>query len=211
MTARNASTARCAAVWTVATAVAAALAAWLVPVLGGTYGVLTGPEPAFDRLLVLGCAGVALAALAWLWVLTTAVVVEALRGRPGSARGVPGPLRRLVLAACGVAIAAGLAVPAHASPTEVQHDRTPQTAAVVIAGLPLPERALGSAHPPAPEVVTVQPGDTLWAIAHRDLGPAAGDAAITARWHEIYALNRTVIGADPDLIQPAQRLRLPAR
>ena len=30
------------------------------------------------------------------------------------------------------------------------------------------------------------------------------------RWPEIYALNDAAIGADPDLIHPATRLRLPA-
>ena len=210
MTARTASTARCVAVWTIATAAAAVLAAWLVAALGGAYDELTTPEPAFDRLLVLLCGGAAVAAVAWLWLLTTAVVLEALRGRPRATPGVPGPLRRLILTACGVAALGGLTAPAHAAPADAQYDRRPQTAAVVIAGLPLPERAVGSAHPPAPEVVEVRPGDTLWAIAHRDLGPAATDAAVTARWHEIYELNRTTIGADPDLIQPAQRLRLPA-
>ena len=187
------------------TASTAALAAWLLAVLSGARSVLSTPEPAFDRLLVLVCAGAALVGVVWLWLLATAVVVEALRGRPGPVPGVPAPLRRLVLAACGVAVVAGLAAPAHATPAEVHRDRTPQTAAVVIAGLPLPDRAVA----PPPEIVEVRPGDTLWAIARRDLGSAADDAAVIARWHEIYELNRTVIGADPDLIQPAQRLRLP--
>jgi nucleoid-associated protein YgaU len=52
--------------------------------------------------------------------------------------------------------------------------------------------------------VTVQAGDTLWGLAEEHLGN--GD-----RWPEIYALNRAVVGADPDVIQPAQRLRLPAK
>ena len=57
----------------------------------------------------------------------------------------------------------------------------------------------------------MSPGDTLWDLAGADLGPGADAAAIDARWREIYALNRGVIGPDPDLIQPAQRLRLPAQ
>ncbi|MCW2774689.1 MAG: hypothetical protein JWN91_3015 [Nocardioides sp.] len=209
MTTRTASTARCAAVWTIATAAAALAGRLLVGVLDEAGGAPTAPEPSFDRLLVLVCAGAALVAVAWLWLLTTAVVAEALRGRPRSMPGVPGPLRRLVLTACGVAALAGLAAPAHASPAEVHRDHTPQTAAVVIAGLPLPDRAVASPDRAHPGVVEVRPGDTLWAIAQRELGPQADDAAITARWHEIYEVNRTVIGADPDLIQPAQRLRLP--
>jgi nucleoid-associated protein YgaU len=35
------------------------------------------------------------------------------------------------------------------------------------------------------------------------------DAAIDRRWREIYAANRAVVGPDPDLIRPGERLRLP--
>ena len=63
-------------------------------------------------------------------------------------------------------------------------------------------RSSVAAHPRHRPVVTVHDGDSLWSIADEHLG--AGD-----RWPEIYALNRSVVGADPDLIRPAQRLRLP--
>jgi len=53
------------------------------------------------------------------------------------------------------------------------------------------------------ETTTVQRGDTLSALAGRYLGD-------TARWREIYVLNRAVIGDDPDLILPGQLLTLPA-
>jgi hypothetical protein len=204
MTAPSRSTARAAAVGTTATAAAAVLADRLLGVLAGARAALVAPDPAFDRLLVLVCAAAALVAVIWLWLLTTAVVLEALRGRPRTTPGVPAPVRRIVLSACGVAVIAGLSAPAHAAPSEAPRDRTPQTAASVIAGLRLPDRAVAA----PPVVVEVRHGDTLWEVARRDLGPGADDAAITARWHEIYALNRTVVGADPDLIQPAQRLRL---
>lgn len=49
---------------------------------------------------------------------------------------------------------------------------------------------------------TVQSGDSLSRIAKRELGDAN-------RWREIYELNREVIGGNPDLIHPGQRLRLP--
>jgi resuscitation-promoting factor RpfA len=57
----------------------------------------------------------------------------------------------------------------------------------------------------------VAPGDTLWDIAARQL-PTDGrsNAAIADHWQRIYAANRTVIGADPDLILPGMRLVLPA-
>ena len=37
----------------------------------------------------------------------------------------------------------------------------------------------------------------------------AGPDEIAARWRAIYRLNRTLIGADPNLILPGQRLVLP--
>ena len=189
---------RCLAVAVAATAVAAALLSWLAP-------VALAPGPGFDGQLVRLSAAVATVATGWLWVATAAVLVEALRGGAWRARGVPAPVRRVLLTACGVAVVAGLAVPAVAA---TGRPGPPQTAASVvataIAGLPLPDRPQGPAHArPHGEVVTVHAGDSLWSIADERLG--VGD-----RWSEIYALNRTVVGADPDLIQPAQRLRLPA-
>ncbi|MEV6210899.1 transglycosylase family protein [Kitasatospora sp. NPDC051914] len=57
---------------------------------------------------------------------------------------------------------------------------------------------------PVPEVgratYTVQPGDTLSGIA-ADRGTAGG-------WEQLYANNREVVGADPDLILPGQQLQL---
>ena len=60
------------------------------------------------------------------------------------------------------------------------------------------------AAPPAPaaKTYTVAPGDTLWAIAKKQLG--AGN-----RWPEIYEKNRAVIGDNPDRIKPGQVLTIP--
>lgn len=57
--------------------------------------------------------------------------------------------------------------------------------------------------PPVPKTYTVRPGDNLWAIAKKILGDGA-------KWRDIYALNKSVIGADPNKIRPGQVLRLPA-
>lgn len=57
--------------------------------------------------------------------------------------------------------------------------------------------------------VVVRPGDSLWAIVGRHLGPDATDGAIATEWPRWYAANRAVIGADPDLIHPGQRLAPP--
>jgi nucleoid-associated protein YgaU len=187
---------RCLAVALAATAAAGTLVGWLAPV---ALAPADGPDGALVRL----CAVVGTAATAWLWLVTLVVLVEALRGGDRQVRGVPAPVRRALLAACGVAVVAGLAAPAGA--TTGRQD-PPQTAASVvasaIAGLPLPDRPHGPAHPRPRPVVTVHDGDSLWSIADEHLG-AGG------RWPEIYALNRSVVGADPDLIRAAQRLRLP--
>ena len=66
------------------------------------------------------------------------------------------------------------------------------------------------ASPPADEpAVRVRPGDSLWLIAARRLGPSAEPADIAAAWPRWYAANREVIGADPDLIRPGQLLSPP--
>jgi hypothetical protein len=58
--------------------------------------------------------------------------------------------------------------------------------------------------------IVVQPGDSLWRVVAADLGPRATPTRIAAVWPRWYAANRTTIGADPDLIQPGERLRAPA-
>lgn len=63
--------------------------------------------------------------------------------------------------------------------------------------LRLPRRST----PPQPDVVIVQPGESLWSIAERELGDGE-------RWPEIYRRNHSQI-ADPDEIDAGWRLRIP--
>jgi nucleoid-associated protein YgaU len=58
--------------------------------------------------------------------------------------------------------------------------------------------------------VVVVKGDTLWDIAAARLGAGATNSEIAAEWPRWYGENREVIGHDPDLILPGQRL-LPPR
>ncbi|MEO7981021.1 MAG: hypothetical protein ABI807_09045 [Sporichthyaceae bacterium] len=58
--------------------------------------------------------------------------------------------------------------------------------------------------------VVVRRGDSLWEIAARHLGADAGPAEVAAEWPRWYAANRAVIGGDPDLLRPGQRLAPPA-
>ena len=205
---------RCLVVWTAATAglgaTAVAAHASLAHISLTTTALRRTP---LDVALTQVAALALLACALWLWAATTAVVVEVLRGGAGAgrdARGVPPGVRRMVLAACGVALVGGLAQPSYAH-TAHGH-RSP------LVGLPLPDRAVAAPLRPtslragAPErPIRVQPGDTLWSLAARDLPPGSPDASIARRWHAIYAANRSVIGPDPDVIDPGQRLRLPGK
>lgn len=195
---------RAALLWLAVSAGTAGVTATAGPAVGRVR-----PDAAFADLLVGGCAGAAVVAAAALWLAAAEVAWQQLRspgttGRPG--RRV-GPVRALLLAACGVAAIAG---PATASGGEGP--------APSLDGLPLPDRATGSATSPGDpgepgghqqRTVQVRRGDNLWAIAARTLGPGASAAEVASYWHRVHALNAGVIGPDPDLLQPGQQLRLP--
>ncbi|OLE32541.1 MAG: hypothetical protein AUG45_09975 [Ktedonobacter sp. 13_1_20CM_3_54_15] len=56
---------------------------------------------------------------------------------------------------------------------------------------------------PTPGLYTVQPGDSLFAIAQRFYGDGN-------QWHRIYDYcNKQVIGQDPNLIRPGEVLYIP--
>ena len=80
-----------------------------------------------------------------------------------------------------------------------------------LVGLRLPDRPVAAPRrvPARSATVVVRPGETLWAIAARALPAGASNAQIAracAQWH---AANRDVIGDDPNLIFPTQRLAPP--
>jgi nucleoid-associated protein YgaU len=159
-----------------------------------------------------------------------------LPGRVGStaariaAHVTPALLRRLLQAALGVSMFSGpLAGPALAAPVAA-----PAAAPAPWGHLPELDRPAAGEAPWRPasdpsgsaardvtgaragstaatERVVVQRGDTLWAIAARALGAGVAEAEIARAWPRWYAANRSVVGADPDLIQPGQVLRPPAR
>jgi len=58
--------------------------------------------------------------------------------------------------------------------------------------------------------VEVKPGDTLWSLAARELGPHASELDIALAWPQWFELNRNVIGRDPDLLLPGTVLTVPA-
>jgi nucleoid-associated protein YgaU len=59
------------------------------------------------------------------------------------------------------------------------------------------------------DVVAVRPGDSLWTLAARHLGPGATAAQVADAWPRWWAANRDVVGDDPDLLRPGQLLRPP--
>ncbi len=203
---------RCLCVWLTVTVAALATCCSVIDT-AQTLAHLAIWRGSFEDLVVaiaaftlLGCAG-------WLWLVTTVTVSQAARGAlPTTAVG---PLRRLVLTACGAVVLVGVGAPALAGGGH---------SAPVLAGLPLPDRASVSApRAPAPptstlrrtatpvDEVVVQTGDSLWSITVRTLAPDADLHDVDAAWRALYAANRDVIGADPALIRPGQRLRLTRR
>ena len=64
--------------------------------------------------------------------------------------------------------------------------------------------------PSTTEFVVVGRGDTLWDIAAAHLGSGATTASIATEWQRWYAVNKALIGGDPDLIRPGQRLVAPS-
>src|SRR3954454_21542740 len=112
----RASLPRCAAVWGVVTAGTIALLAVFLPDLGGL-----APDDlrtaTFDAVLVRLAEAALLCCAAWLWAVTPVWAAQACRGRPArETRAVPAVVRRVVLAACGVALAGALALPPGATP-----------------------------------------------------------------------------------------------
>ena len=58
--------------------------------------------------------------------------------------------------------------------------------------------------------VVVRAGDSLWRIAAAHLPGRPTAARVAASWPRWYTANRSVVGADPDRIEPGQVLRAPA-
>jgi len=219
---------RCTTVWLASTAVAGGLIWWLLPELSAAPGVLTGdPSVAFETMLVSLAAVAATCCILWLWLVTTLTTAAAATGRVRSRlHGCPEAWRRLVLTACGVALASGLLVPTHAAaalPVLITDPVTPGRGdpgrgAALVEGLPLPDRPTtrpASAvrrvgpTPPRGSLVVVSAGDSLWAIAADHLPVGATDRRVAAEWRRLYAANHDVVGDDPDLIRPGQQLRVP--
>ena len=63
--------------------------------------------------------------------------------------------------------------------------------------------------PERPAVHVVDAGESLWSVAADRLPPQASSKAVARSWHRWYAANRAVIGPDPSVLVPGQRLMPP--
>ncbi len=170
-----------------------------------------------------GAAAVcALLTCGWLVAQCALTAVSAVPGVVGRLAGrarrvlVPHVVRRAVAGALGVGLLAASPVgaaqesgpferlresPEPAAPTVTHSPAAPPTPPSAPAPAPAPPPSLG----PRSAVVVVRPGDTLWDIAARRLA-APTPRRIASTWRRWYAANRRVVGADPHLIRPGQRL-----
>jgi Tfp pilus assembly protein FimV len=77
---------------------------------------------------------------------------------------------------------------------------------------PPPPSPASPHHPPPPPPAgpyTVKPGDSLWRVSQRLLGPNATTREINQGWRIIYRDNHVTIGTNPNRIAPGQKLRIP--
>ncbi|HEU5043719.1 MAG TPA: hypothetical protein VFT75_06285 [Nocardioidaceae bacterium] len=192
-------------------------------------GVARPTDLDFAGALEALCAALLVTGWLWLQVAALAVAFAAVARvacRPWLAeladrvvsRTTPTALRRLVIAGCGVALSASpVALPASATTRAAPHTRpgtSTQLEAADLAGLPLPDRTAGPhlsdrATGSTQRWLTVHPGDSLWSITRRLLPAGADDREIAIACGRMASTNRTTIGADPDLILPGTRLRVP--
>lgn len=205
---KDPSAGRCLSVWLLITT--GVLATWAATAdAAGSLASAPTWHGSFEDLLVAGASAVLVACAGWLWLVTTATVADLVCRRPAPA-APRGLTRRLVLAACGAAALAGVSAPAMAGSGAGDHslvglpmpDRAVTGSASHAIAKPAPEPAPAAARAPAHESITVRTGDSLWSIAAERLGPDAALADIEVAWRELYAANRSAIGADPDLIHP---------
>lgn len=180
----------------------------------------TPPAPAvLAGLRILAMGGVAwLAASAILQVVASCTLRPAVRAMADTLS--PALLRRVAGSATSLSVVAGLSVPVGPSGDPpglavmevVEAANEPSTTTTVAEPRPVPEGVA----PPAKEEVVVAPGESFWSLAVEVLTDAGGGpptpAEVHPYWQRLVADNRDrlVDPANPDLLYPAQVLRLPA-
>ncbi len=155
----------------------------------------------FADLLTVLASWLLAACAAWLVLLGAAALIEAItagRLRALSWVGCPPVLRRALLAGLG-------AVLAHApGSVAATSSREPAEPTGLLAA---PARTLGPSAPTSR--LLVRPGDTLWRLSAERLPTRASAAEVCLAVQRLHHRNRGVIGPDPDLLLPGQRLVVP--
>jgi len=188
-------------------------AAW---VLVETTGSLRHPATrGFADLLTASAAWLLIGCATWAILLTTAALAEtttAGRVRATAWVGCPRSWRRVLVAGVGVALVGGVSGPTSATATVTASETA--SSADRAAGswqrvLPVPARPVGRVASGRSPRVLVRPGDTLWHLAADRLPPSSSDGEVTHLVERVHQRNRVLIGPDPDLIHPGQRLVFP--
>ncbi len=171
----------------------------------GAVTGLSGVDP--TTALLAATTVIGWAVLAWLALSLCLSMLARLPGRLGRWAGdladaiTPGLVRRAAAAALGASL---VTAPAVATAAVID----PGVGGVTVSTSIL-DRPTATVAPAPVTGVLVRPGDSLWAIAARALGPQAAVAAVAAEWPRWYAANRAVIGPDPGLLHPGQWLVAP--
>lgn len=137
-----------------------------------------------------------------------------VRAAPGSAAGGSAgqaPSTTVVLDLGWQPLVTAGADSAPATSADVPEHGTSDAAGAARSGPPASAGHAATPDEAAATTRTVRSGDSLWSIARAALGADASDAQVAAEWPRWYAANRSVIGADPDLIRPGQVLVAPGR
>lgn len=152
-----------------------------------------------DLLVELALAVLALTSL-WATTILLTVLIEAFtagRTRRLSLALCPRAWRNSALLLCGAALVAGATAPTYAVGSAPRWAPGPGQ-------LPHLDRPDGRLIP-GPAALVVRRGDSLWRlVAQRHPGSSAADIARLTQ--ALYLGNRPVIGDDPDVIWPGQRL-----
>ncbi len=159
-----------------------------------------------DDAVLVAAAGAGAATASYLCVVAAIATACRLAGASlghWSLAALPLPLRRAIV---GTVLAAGAA--------SIPHPATAVDDAGWIPRIPAAPAAIAAPTPvlatPQPRVHRVEPGQSLWRITARLLGPDASDGDISRQWPALYAANRDVIGPNPGHIEPGQLLTIPA-
>lgn len=189
--------------------------------IGAVAGVLSGVLiPATGRRVLTAALGATLLATGNAAVVAAAPTpTAAVAAHAGPSRPVPSAVSALDLdwpvsgrgrTTRPPSAAPSAAPPAASSPpVATPSTRPPGTTPPPSVDPPSDDPSAGDRPDGAAREVVVRRGDTLWSIAARALGPAATDEQIARAWPRWWAANHRVIGDDPDLIRPGQRLTPP--